>query len=71
MHNDGGQGAALGKLDGKAIICLLYTSNEGIFWGMGGFKEHDRYWNCDAYPTDEKDLSLIHIWWLWTGSFPA
>ncbi|MFR4416685.1 MAG: hypothetical protein ACLT8E_04495 [Akkermansia sp.] len=17
---------------------------------MGGFKEHDRYWNCDAYP---------------------
>lgn len=33
--------------------------NEGIFWGMGGFKEHDRYWNCDAYPTDEKDRAAF------------
>lgn len=32
-------------------MCML---NEGIFWGMGGFKEQDRYWNCDAYPSDEK-----------------
>ena len=33
-------------------MCML---NEGIFWGMGGFKEHDRYWNCDAYPAEKKD----------------
>ena len=33
--------------------------NEGIFWGMGGFKEHDRYWNCDAYPTEEKDRAAF------------
>lgn len=33
-------------------MCML---NEGVFWGMGGFKEHDRYWNCDAYPAEKKD----------------
>ena len=37
-------------------MCML---NEGIFWGMGGFKEHDRYWNCDAYPTEEKDRAAF------------
>ena len=28
MHNDGGQGAALGKLDGKAIIHFWYGSDK-------------------------------------------
>ncbi len=28
---------------------------EGIFWGMGGEKEHDQFWNCDAYPRQESD----------------
>lgn len=37
-------------------MCML---NEGIFWGMGGFKEHDKYWNCDAYPTDGKDRAAF------------
>lgn len=37
-------------------MCML---NEGIFWGMGGFKEQDRYWNCDAYPSDEKDRAAF------------
>lgn len=37
-------------------MCML---NEGIFWGMGGFKEHDKYWNCDAYPADEKDRAAF------------
>lgn len=37
-------------------MCML---NEGIFWGMGGFKEHNRYWNCDAYPTEEKDRAAF------------
>ena len=32
-------------------MCML---NEGVFWGMGGFKEHDRYWNCDAYPAEKE-----------------
>ncbi|MEG0024939.1 MAG: glycoside hydrolase family 2 TIM barrel-domain containing protein [Akkermansia sp.] len=29
--------------------------SEGIFWGMGGQKEHDRFWNCDAYPRNAAD----------------
>lgn len=37
-------------------MCML---NEGIFWGMGGFKEHDKYWNCDAYPSEEKDRAAF------------
>lgn len=37
-------------------MCML---NEGIFWGMGGFKEHDKYWNCDAYPSDGKDRAAF------------
>lgn len=37
-------------------MCML---NEGIFWGMGGFKKDNRYWNCDAYPSDEKDRAAF------------
>lgn len=33
---------------------LMFWS-EGIFWGMGGQKENDRFWNCDAYPRDPAD----------------
>lgn len=37
-------------------MCML---KEGIFWGMGGAKEHDQYWNCDAYPREEKDRAAF------------
>ena len=37
-------------------MCML---NEGIFWGMGGFKKDNRYWNCDAYPSDERTGPLL------------
>lgn len=33
----------------------MLMMSEGVFWGMGGAKENDRYWNCDAYPTDPAD----------------
>lgn len=29
--------------------------SEGIFWGMGGQKENDQFWNCDAYPRNPAD----------------
>ena len=37
-------------------MCML---KEGIFWGMGGFKKDNRYWNCDAYPDDEQDRAAF------------
>ena len=37
-------------------MCML---NEGFFWGMGGFSEHDRYWNCDAYPSNAADRAAF------------
>ncbi len=38
---------------GMAVMC------EGIFWGMGGFKENDTYWNCDAYPANPADRAAF------------
>ncbi len=38
---------------GMAVMC------EGIFWGMGGFKENDTYWNCDAYPPAPADRAAF------------
>lgn len=32
---------------------MLFWS-ENAFWGIGGFQK-DGYWNCSAYPVDEKD----------------
>lgn len=29
--------------------------SEAVFWGMGGQKEHNQYWNCDSYPRNPDD----------------
>lgn len=37
-------------------MCLLC---EGGVWGMGGFREHDTYWNCDSYPSHGEERAAF------------
>lgn len=40
----------------QAGMCMLC---EGGIWGMGGFREQDTYWNCDAYPSGKEDRAAF------------